>query len=394
MLKVAMAVSDDIDVEVAVDNVLSECSNQLAGELPQVGILFTSCMDADFTAMLTRITTYYQNIALIGCTTDGEITSKQGFSEDSVALLLLASDTVNFATSIAQDVSKTPERSIHKAFEECKTKLAGEAVCAIVLPDGLTTTSIPIDSILSSAMGESFPIFGGAAGDHFDLVQTFQFCGSEVYSDAMPILLFGGDLALSASVFTGPLPFGPFHEIDKLEKNIIHSIDGKTAQEFYIEEFGELNDAYTNFPLAVYPENEDLYFLRNPMQVDEDSGSISFIGTFPEKCRVRLSQVLREDILRSAEDANTKILSDLKDQEPELILIFSCTSRRHVLGSETDKEFSILRSSSKHVPFFGFYCYGEIGPFSVGLPTRFHSDAFVSVALSSKNPRLDDEKPA
>ncbi|MDX2445341.1 MAG: FIST C-terminal domain-containing protein, partial [Bacteroidales bacterium] len=245
-----------------------------------------------------------------------------------------------------------------------------------------------------SVMGKFFPIFGGAAGDHFDLVQTFQFYGGEVYSDAMPILLLGGDLALSASAFTGPLPFGPFHEIDRFEKNIIHSINGKTAHEFYREEFGEVNGAYTNFPLAVYSENEERYFLRNPLKVDKDTGSMSFIGTFPEKCRVRLSQVLREDIRRSAEDANTKILSDLRDHEAELILIFSCTSRRHVLGSETDKEFSILRSSAKQVPFFGFYCYGEIGPFSVGLPTRFHSDTFVSVALHSRTRRVDDEKPA
>lgn len=85
-------------------------------------------------------------------------------------------------------------------------------MCAIVLPDGLTTTSISIDKLLCSIMGESFPVFGGLAADHFHLVQTFQFCGSKVYSDAMPILVFGGDLTLSASVFTGPvgryLPFG------------------------------------------------------------------------------------------------------------------------------------------------------------------------------------------
>ena len=77
-----------------------------------------------------------------------------------------------------------------------------------------------------------------------------------------------------------------------------------------------------------------------------------------------------------------------------MILIFSCTSRRHVLGSKTDMEFTLLRSSDRQVPFFGFYCYGEIGPFSVGLLTRFHSDTFASVALRSKMRRTDDEKAA
>ncbi|WP_457554016.1 hypothetical protein, partial [Desulfobacula sp.] len=63
-------------------------------------------------------------------------------------------------------------------------------------------------------------------------------------------------------------------------------------------------------------------------------------------------------------------------------------------GSETYKDFALLKSSAKQVPFFGFYCYGEIGPFSVGLPTRFHNETVTSVALSSRTRKRDDENPA
>jgi hypothetical protein len=385
MLKTAIGVSDDIDIEKAISDVLRDCASQLDGALPNVGLLFTSCVEADYSMMLQRVLTVFPEIELIGCTTDGEITPSKGFSEDSVALMLMASDTIKFATAIAENISKTPEQSMMSGFAEARAKLPVEPVCAIVLPDGLTTASTALDFYLRKATSEHFPIFGGTAGDHFKLIKTHQFYGENTFSDAMPILLLGGEVDLSASVFTGPIPYGPYFSIDRFEKNVIYEIDGKTTLEFYEQHFGEFNAAFTNFPLAVYTDGCEDFFLRNPFQENHEDGSIAFLGTFPNKCRVRQSQVLREDIRMSAERANKKILCDLQVDKPDLILVFSCTARRHVLGSQTDKEFEYLRAESQTIPFFGFYCYGEIGPFSIGEPTRFHNDTFAALAIGTLN---------
>jgi hypothetical protein len=43
----------------------------------------------------------------------------------------------------------------------------------------------------------------------------------------------------------------------------------------------------------------------------------------------------------------------------------------------------IFRNARHVIPFFGFYGYGEIAPFSVGLPPQFHNETFVSIALLS-----------
>ena len=55
MILSAIGVSDDIELDVALERVLQECSSKLGHHSPQVGILFTSCMDADFADLLRKI---------------------------------------------------------------------------------------------------------------------------------------------------------------------------------------------------------------------------------------------------------------------------------------------------------------------------------------------------
>jgi len=384
MLYTAIGISDDIDMETSVGQVIEDCLHQLGERHPEIGIVYTSCMDADLGAIGRRISAAFPSAQLIGCTTDGEITAQFGFSEDAVALLLLSADNVRFATSLARDISQFPEESIRQAYVEAREKLDCAPLCAIVLPDGITSIGISLDKLFREIMGDTFPVFGGIAGDHFRLETTYQFYGDQVVTDSMPILLMAGELDLVASVFTGPTPFGPFYQIDSFHKNTIFRINDRSVIDFYRDEYGEYIEMYTNFPLAVYPNDGENYFLRNPLLVNEEQGTIDFVGNFPENCKVRLTQVLREEILRSAEDANYKLLEGLQGREPELVLIFSCTARRHVLGSETDKEVAILRNSGRNIPFFGFYCYGELAPFAIGSPVRFHNETFAAVAFCSR----------
>jgi len=383
MLKAAIGVSDDIDLEDAIEQVLSQCRKQLGDTLPQVGILFTSCMDADFQFVLDRFNTALPSMELIGCTTDGEISPRLGFSEDSVALLLLSSDTAVFSTALAENISATPRESIFKAFIEAKQKLDGEPHLAIVFPDGLTTIATSLDTIFREIMGDIFPVIGGTAGDHFLLSTTYQFYGKRVLTDSMPVLLIGGQVACSVNVVTGLVPYGQYYKLSQVEKNIVYQVGDLSVLDFYQREFGLISDSYPHFSFSVYPKGSEDHFFRSPIAYDKNTCSMQFIGQFPEDCRVRLARVLREDIRRSADEANRKLLEKIDGEYPELILIFSCTSRRHVLGSETNLEFELLRNSSEKTPFFGFYCYGEIGPLKLGSPTRFHSGTFISLALRS-----------
>ncbi len=386
MLRSVFSVSDDLDPMAGVRRIVAECQEKLGGRPAHAGIFFTSCLDVDYAAMLGVIKQVFPAIELIGCTTDGEITPERGFTEDSSALLLLSAETVSFGAAVAEHISANGAHSVTAAYRDALANLPSAPAAAMVLPDGISTMRSPVDEILRSVMGESLPIFGGSAGDGFRLEQTYQFYGDRVYTDSMPILLMEGDLAIEVDVATGPLPYGEYYEVNRSESNVIYSIDGVTALEFYERFYGKyIEDRELSFfPLAVYTGESSDFVLRDSVEVNRENGSISFVGRIEGPCRVRLTQVTREETLQSGHRGSERILASFAEVRPDLVLLFSCTSRRHVLGSRTDEEFEVLRRDAREVPFFGFYCYGEIGPFGVGRPVKFHSDTFVSVALRCK----------
>lgn len=385
MIESVYSVSDNLDPLAGVRSVVSDCKAQLNGRIPSAGLFFTSCMEADYAEMLAEIHGVFPHIELIGCTTDGEITPARGFTEDSSALILLISEDIGFASEIAENISKDAERSVSDAYQQAKAKLGAKPSTALVFPDGMSTMFVPIDAVLRSAIGDSFPIFGGSAGDGFRIVKTYQFKGNEVYSDAMPILLLSGDLSIGLNIATGPRPYGEFYQVEKVSGNVVYSIDGVTALEFYERFFGKFIEdrELSFFPLAVYSGDGEDFVLRDPVEVDRRNGSVSFVGRFEEPCKVRITQVTRDETLSSGHHGTKRILDVFEGDSPELILLFSCTSRRHVLGSRTNEEFKILRQDQQSIPFFGFYCYGEIGPFTNGEAVHFHSDTCISVALKS-----------
>ena len=292
---------------------------------------------------------------------------------------------VVFAAAVAENISKDAEDSVSKAYHLAKAQLDTKPSMALVFPDGLSTMFVPVDAVLRSVITDSLPIFGGSAGDGFRIVKTYQFKGNEVYSDAMPILLLNGDLDIGLNIATGPRPYGEYYQVEKVQGNVVYSIDGVTALEFYERFFGKFIEdrELSFFPLAVYSGDEEDFVLRDPVEVDRRNGSVSFVGRFEEPCKVRITQVTREETLSSGHQSTKRILDIFENGSPELILLFSCTSRRHVLGSRTNEEFEILKKDRRSIPYFGFYCYGEIGPFANGDSVHFHSDTCISVALKS-----------
>ncbi|BAZ08285.1 hypothetical protein NIES4071_00900 [Calothrix sp. NIES-4071] len=60
---------------------------------PSAGILFAA-IDFDHAIILELISREFPRLELIGCTTDGEMSSKIWFQQDSLVLILFCSDTV------------------------------------------------------------------------------------------------------------------------------------------------------------------------------------------------------------------------------------------------------------------------------------------------------------
>ena len=83
MTMIAIGHSEDPNTHGAIREILTSCQEQLKGETPVAGLLFSS-IDADHKLCVKSILEKYPGLTLIGCTTDGEATSMRGFQEDSI----------------------------------------------------------------------------------------------------------------------------------------------------------------------------------------------------------------------------------------------------------------------------------------------------------------------
>jgi len=274
MFKVVVGHSNDPDSLSAVEEVVQQCTSSLAGDIPKAGILFAA-IDFEHSLILQQINQGFPGIELIGGTTDGEISSVLEFQQDSITLMLFCSDEVQIHAGIGRKVSVDPITASKQAVEQAKAKSTAAPQLCLTHPESLTTSGVSILNGLKLALGQNVPIFGGLAADQSRYENTYQFFNTEVLSDSVPILLFSGAILFSHGIASGWRPIGKRSKVTKVDKNIVYEIDGKPALDFYHYYLGSLPPSM-EYPLAVFAENGESFYMRAPISYDEETGSIAF----------------------------------------------------------------------------------------------------------------------
>ena len=105
MFFAVVAHSEDIDTEGALNEIVEQCQKKLGERQPKAGIIF-SARDLEHDHILEGIDDAWPGLELIGCTTDGEISSELGFREDSITLVLFGSDRIEFAAGLGATLVK------------------------------------------------------------------------------------------------------------------------------------------------------------------------------------------------------------------------------------------------------------------------------------------------
>jgi hypothetical protein len=82
MLSAVVGHSEEPDARGVPNEVVQQCGARLGSTSPRAGLLFAG-IDFDHQLILDAINRRYPHIELIGCTTDGEVSSELGFREDS-----------------------------------------------------------------------------------------------------------------------------------------------------------------------------------------------------------------------------------------------------------------------------------------------------------------------
>lgn len=377
--------SEDIDAEGVLEELLEQARNELQDRIPQAGILFCT-IDLDHEKLVEGIDDAWPGIALIGCTTAGEFSSKLGYCDDSTTLMLFGSDVVEITAGLGRDVSKDIDTACSRALATALEAATKPPALCITLPESLTTSGQQIVESLREKL-KSVPVLGATAGDSMELTGTHQFFGRQVCSDSVPVLLFSGPLILSLAVTSGWKAMGEPGLVTRSEGSLVHEIDGRPAIEFYQNRVGDHATPGPETPIAILDEAGEIAGLRATLPpFVQESGAINYFGDVREGTMVQITAVDRAAILEGCKASVEKAFTDYPHgKTPAAALMFSCAARKIMLGTRTGEEIGIAQSViGSQIPVCGFYGYGEIGPLDTHDPiSKYHNETFVTLILGT-----------
>lgn len=332
----------------------------------------------DQQAMIDGVNSVIPSAVLVGCSTDGEIVT-DGYMEDSVSLLILNSDEYSFSVGYGlnahHDARKTAQDAVNMALDHLpegklsggQTQRSAPTIC-FLFGDGTKANGVDLVKGARAMLGNEFNIVGGLAGDGFKFEKTYQYCNDQVITDGGVSLLITGDINVATGVRHGWTFIGSERRVTKAQGNVVYELDGESVFGIYEDYLGEraeeLPGVAFEFPFGVIDENKQEY-LRCPVGVDRESGTITFAGEVPVGATIRMTTGTTIDAIKAAREASEYALSELgqKGLTPAVAFVFNCCARKKVFGRRTQKEIDAIQGIlGENVPMIGFYTYGEIGP--------------------------------
>lgn len=383
MIELVVVHSEDPETGPATAELVERARAKVGGAAVRAAVLFAG-IDHDHAAAVGAIVDAFPGVQLIGCTTDGEVSSESGFCEDSLLLLLFVGDGFEASAGLGRGVDVDLAGAARRAVADARAGLTQAPRLCLTTPESLTCDAVSLLEQLRGQVGLDVPVCGGIAGDSWRFKRCLQFCGREVTSDAVPVLLLAGDFKLSYGVASGWTPLATESTVTEVKGNVVARIGDRSAIEYYQQLLGQHVLPSGEFPLAVLDEHGGFY-LRAPVGYDLERGSVIFAGSVPAGARVQITAANRDQIVDATRQSIARAIEDYPGERPSGALVVSCAARKQLLGTRTaDEHASLQRSALGGLPFAGFYAYGEICPTRAGEAPVFHNETFVTVVFGAR----------
>ena len=295
----------------------------------------------------------FPDTPFLGMSTAGEIL--EGLSHENSILLSFSffSDTTVKSVLCEQNDDLYEEgRKMGQALKQSDTQAVILFGCG--LKNGKFINSEPLLSGIQDETGEIM-IAGGQAGDNGAGKTTFVFTEKGLTEEgAAAVSLNSRKLRAGHAFNLSWIPLGKKLAITGARGNRVREIDGQTPFNLYTHYLGEeiardLPLAGAEFPLMI--ERKGLQVAIHPMKIHSD-GSFDYIHDFKEGEKVRFSYCNAGLISLEAE----RIHREIAAEKPETLFIYSCVSRKWVLGEDILMDLNAVKGLG---PCAGGYCYGE-----------------------------------
>lgn len=359
--------------------------NMADGFKPTLAICFIS-VALDRTAITTMLDA--ENIAVFGCTTNGEFTDEE-HEKGSAAILLLDMNKEHFQIYFEE----YPEKN----YREIAANIAQKAKEKFAIPAFLIGTSHSAadgEEILrgiEDIAGKEVNAYGGAAGDDYSFTDTFVFTNGKDSGNAIVcIALDETKVEIKGIATCGWKAVGTEKTVTKSEGNHVFTVEDIPVLDITAKYGGLENvtpennnlllEIAANFPLQLQREKGDP-IMRPGLVVDWSDHSFYTSGSLPQGSKVRFSLPPDFDVMEKV----VKGVENLKATEmPEAdaLVVFSCAGRILSLGPLMSQELEGVKNVW-NVPMAGMFSNAELGR-ATGGNLEMHNLTTCCVVLKEK----------
>ena len=383
VLRVAVGQCEGGDAAAVAGAVIEACREQLAGARPLAGLLYVAAA-LEPEPLLRAVHAAFPGIVLVGGTTAGDLSSALGFSEDSVTLMLFAGEALRFTAGCGERLGDDPAAAVRAALATMQAHEHGGArppVLCVALLDPSPGVSEAAVRALAEALPETAIVGGALAYPWGGAGGISMFFGDRALVDAVVLLGFHGPLRCSLQVHNGYRPVGPRQVVTAGQGRLVARIGERSALGFHQHYLGEHLRPAFEFPLAVFTEGEERFYLRVPQLYDESAGTVRYSTEVPVGAQVQLTEYVRSEMLAGAEAAIAEAAAGLEGP-PAFALVFSCASRKQVFGTQIAREDALVRARLRGAPYVGFYAFGEVAPLHRGGRPYYHNATMITAVLA------------
>lgn len=373
----------------------SRAITQADVEQPDVVFVFAS-VGYDQPSLIAAVREITGEAPLCGCSGEGIIVQGEASESNfSVAVMVIRSDDMRFQTGITSGLSEDSALVGAAIGQEVCPHIQDDTRALFLFPDGMMCNFDRLVGGLEQTLNREtpLPLVGGYAADNAAMKQIYQYCNSHVRSGSVSWALLSGDVRLFSVVNHGCLPIGAERKVTRSKGNIIYEIDHSPALTVF-EEYLPMEDIRSwgrtttslglgfRAPSHLEREGYDEYIIRSIPTKDDEAGSVMISTEVSEGTSIWMTRrdydKMADGVCRMAE----QMTEQLGGNTPKMVFHFDCAGRGKMMLRE-DQKLHLLSTLQQqvgpHVPWIGFYTFGEIGP--VGKHNCFHNYTAVITVL-------------
>lgn len=326
-------------------------------------------------------------IALIGCTTSGEILNQKTLT-DSLTFLLLEINPNHFKIFHQAYENKKADTAATELAKLAKSTFENPGI--IVYSSGTTIDGESIVNNIKKVMGREIPIYGGLASDNFRHIATHTFTHESLNDFGIVGLIIDTDhIEMQGMAFSGWNELGKVHTVTKAESNILYEIDGKPALDQFRNYFGNLQ---------FQSKGEELFTIpgQYPLKITRPDGTVlmraALIYDFKNKALILAGAVKSGDKFKFCPTPDFQVVQTTVEEyqkfskkigHADALIMNSCAGRQYSFGPMFDDEIEGIYNIWKK-PMVGYMAYGEIGNTGINNSCEFHNETCSLLILKQK----------